>query len=71
MKKEALSQSLPFVILGLTYVFLGLIWYVLLSLFVSFFSQKFISNPKAGNFLNKFSGVAFVLMGIKVAFSKK
>jgi threonine/homoserine/homoserine lactone efflux protein len=62
---------MPFVVLGLTYVFLGLIWYVLLSLFVSFFSEKFISNPKAGNWLNKFSGVAFVLMGLKVAFSKK
>lgn len=71
IKKEALSQSLPFIILGLTYVFLGLIWYLLLSVFVSFFSEKFISNPKAGNYLNKFSGVAFVLMGLKVAFSKK
>ena len=71
IKKEALSQSLPFIILGLTYVFLGLIWYLMLSLFVSFFSAKFIGNPKAGNWLNKFSGVAFVLMGIKVAFSKK
>ena len=71
IKKEALSQSLPFIILGLTYVFLGLIWYLMLSLFVSFFSAKFIGNPKAGNWLNKFSGVAFVLMGIKVEFSKK
>lgn len=71
INEEHIESPIPFVILGLTYAALGVLWYLTLSLFASIFSGKLKENPKFNNYLNKFSGIVFVLMGIKVALSKK
>lgn len=71
IKREFMETPIPFVILGLTYALLGMIWYLGLSYFASFSSDKLKRNPKFNDYLNKFSGIVFILMGIKVALTKR
>ncbi|NLR93763.1 LysE family translocator [Flammeovirga agarivorans] len=66
---QELNNPLPFLILGITYAFIGMIWYLTLTLFASVFAEKIIQNPKAGIWLNQLSGVAFLLMGLKILWS--
>lgn len=66
-----LHNALPFILLGITYAFLSLLWFITLTLFAGSFSHKLKDNPVIGTWLNKFSGVAFLLMGVKVALAKK
>lgn len=71
IKKEAINNPLPFIILGLTYAAIGVLWFLMLTMFAATFSGKLAGNKKIGNWLNKFSGLVFILMGLKVAFAKK
>lgn len=71
IKREFLETPTPFVILGLTYAVLGVLWFLMISSFASIFSERLKRNPKFNDYLNKFSGIVFILMGIKVAFTKK
>jgi threonine/homoserine/homoserine lactone efflux protein len=66
-----LHNALPFILLGLTYAFMSFIWFMVLALFAGSFSARLKQSPSFGVWLNKFSAVAFVLMGIKVAFTKR
>lgn len=66
-----LHSALPFIFLGATYALLTLFWFFTLTLFAGTFSDKLKRNPAFGYWLNKFSAVAFVLMGFKVALTKK
>lgn len=66
-----LHSALPFIILGGTYALLGLFWFVTLTLFAGVFSHKLQSVPAIATWLNKFSGMVFILMGVKVAFTKR
>jgi RhtB (resistance to homoserine/threonine) family protein len=66
-----IENPVPFILLGFTYALIGLIWFLILTLFSGIFAQKFKENPKANLWLNKFSGVVFILMGIKIALTKK
>ncbi|WP_241489668.1 LysE family translocator [Lacinutrix algicola] len=63
-----LEDPIPFVLLGLTFATIGVVWYVLLTLFASTFSNKIKSAPNSGKWLNKISGFVFVLMGLQIAF---
>jgi len=63
-----LEDPVPFVLLGVTFAIIGVIWYVVLTLFASTFSTKIKSNPNSGIWLNKISGFVFVLMGLQIAF---
>jgi threonine/homoserine/homoserine lactone efflux protein len=66
-----LHSALPFILLGVTYALSGLLWFSMLTLFAGSFSHKLQSNPAIYRWLNKFSGVTFMLMGINVAFTKR
>jgi len=57
----------PFIALGITYALIGVLWYLLLTIFASAFSQKFKNNPSVGLWLNKLSGIVFIIIGIKIA----
>ncbi|MBD3889671.1 LysE family translocator [Olleya marilimosa] len=63
-----LEDPIPFVLLGVTFAIIGVIWYVILTLFASTFSTKIKGNPNSGIWLNKISGFLFVLMGLQIAF---
>ncbi|RLJ68700.1 threonine/homoserine/homoserine lactone efflux protein [Lacinutrix venerupis] len=63
-----LEDPIPFVLLGVTFAIIGVIWYVILTLFASTFSTKIKGNPNSGIWLNKISGFVFVLMGLQIAF---
>jgi threonine/homoserine/homoserine lactone efflux protein len=66
-----LHSALPFIVLGVSYAILGLLWFVILTIFAGSFSHKLQEKPSIGAWLNKFSGVVFILMGAKVAFTKR
>jgi len=62
-----IENPLPFMVLGVTYASIGVLWYLLLTLFASAFSQKIKNNPRVGYWLNKLSGIVFIIIGIKIA----
>ncbi len=68
---ELMNSPLPFLVLGTTYAIIGIVWFVLLTLFASIFSGRITSNPKIMQRIDKVSGGIFILMGLKIAFSKK
>ncbi|WKB81852.1 LysE family translocator [Cellulophaga omnivescoria] len=61
-----IKNPLPFIILGTTFAILGTIWYVALTFFASSFTQKINNNPNFNLWLNRLSGIAFILMGISI-----
>lgn len=65
-----LENPIPFILLGFTYALIGIVWFLVVTLFASVFSQKLKDSPKAGFWLNKLSGLVFILMGIKIALTK-
>ena len=62
-----LQNPIPFLILGITYTLIGIVWYLFLNFFAGRFSNKFQENPKMNPLINKISGILFVLMGIGIA----
>ena len=71
VKPAYLHNALPFIVLGSTYAFMTLLWFATLTLFAGSFSYKLKSTPAIGKWLNKFSAAVFVLMGVKVALTKR
>lgn len=65
------NSAVQFTILGLSYGMLGMIWCFFLAYFSSLFSSKIKGSPKFSIFLNKFSGIVYILMGLKIALTKK
>ncbi|MGF7042388.1 LysE family translocator [Mucilaginibacter lappiensis] len=63
--------ALPYIVLGLIYAFMSLFWFMILTFFAGSFSAKLKTNPAISMWLNKVSAVTFVLMGIKIAFTKR
>lgn len=66
-----INSPVPFIILGLTCAVMGSAWFFMLTFFASYFSKSFTNNPKSGFWLNKTSGLVFILMGIKIALTKR
>lgn len=67
---DAIGSSIPFLILGFSYVAMGIVWYVSLVLFVGLFANKLKKSTVFQKYMHRISGVIFVLMGLKVAFTK-
>ncbi|MDN6279785.1 MAG: LysE family translocator [Psychroflexus sp.] len=67
---QHIEDPTPFILLGLTYAGIGMVWFLILTMFAGGLSQKMKNNPKASLWFDKFSGLAFILMGIKIAFAK-
>lgn len=70
LSHDAIGSSIPFFILGCTYVALGIVWYVSLVLFVGLFADKLKKSTSFQKYMNRVSGIIFILMGLKVAVTK-
>ena len=71
IKAEALNDPLPFLFLGTSYSLIGLFWFLLVSFFASIFSEKLMNNRLFSKWMDKVSGIVFILMGIKIALTKR
>ncbi|MFB6364172.1 LysE family translocator [Paenibacillus elgii] len=56
-------SPVPFMILGATFIFTGMLWSSLLSYLAAFATGKLRKNPKIGLWLNRITGGVFILMG--------
>jgi len=70
ISSNQIHNPMPYVMLGVTYAFIGVVWYIILTLFASVFSNQIKENPSSSKLLNKIGGLAFISMGIKIAFFK-
>lgn len=68
---EYAQNSIPFIILGLTFVTTGTIWCLTLAFFASKLSYKIRQNYKIKKWLDKLTGSIFILLGIKLALTQK
>lgn len=62
------NAVLPFLLLGITFVFTGTVWCLVLAVFAATISGKLSSNRKIAAYINKFCGAVLIALGIKVAF---
>ena len=65
------QSSLPFLILGITFLLTGTIWCLILALFASKLSNRIRGNYKIKMWLDKITGGIFIALGIKIALTKK
>lgn len=65
------QSSLSFLVLGLTFLCTGTVWCLILAVFASKLSYKIRKNYKIKLWLDKITGGIFILLGIKLALSKK
>ncbi len=65
------QSSLPFLILGITFLLTGTIWCLILALFASKLSDRIRKNYKIKMWLDKITGSIFIALGIKLALTKK
>lgn len=66
-----IESPIPFLVLGLTFVTTGTLWCIALAFFSSKLSSKFRENYKMKVWLDKITGSLFIVLGIKLALSKK
>lgn len=71
IRPEAINRPLPFLILGVTYAAMGMVWFLILTLFAAAFSEKLKHNPHVSKWINKISGAVFLMMGLKIALAKR
>lgn len=71
IKTTEISNPIPYLLLGLIMFFFTLIWCSFLALMGSSAAGIFSKNKNAEKWLNKTSGVVFILLGLKVALTKK
>jgi len=71
ISRSQINMPTPFILLGVTYAVIGVLWFLLLTFFASLFSERLLSRPSSGKWLNKGSGGVFILMGLKIALSRR
>ncbi|MDQ0871726.1 RhtB (resistance to homoserine/threonine) family protein [Paenibacillus sp. V4I3] len=64
------SGPIPFIILGLTFTFTGLLWCLFIAYFSSHITKKVRGCAKIGTVLNKITGIIFIGMGLKLLQTK-
>lgn len=69
--KSSIENPIPFIILGIIYAFIGIVWFLILTYFSSIFAIKLRGNKIFNSWLNKISGGVYILMGVKTALTKK
>lgn len=65
------NSTVSFIVLGLTFVATGTMWGLILALFSAKLSSKIKQNYKIKTWLDRFTGIVFVFLGIKLALLKK
>jgi threonine/homoserine/homoserine lactone efflux protein len=53
-------------LLGLTFITTGLLWSVTVACFSSFATAKLRQSPKLALWINRFTGVVFIALGLKL-----
>lgn len=61
----------PFFSLGIIYILIDLVWCMIITFGASFFSQKIVNNPMAGQWMSRVSGLVYIALGIRIALSKR
>ena len=64
--QDQMENPIPFILLGLIFALIGTIWYLGLTFFATTFTDRIKNNPNFNVYLNKVSGIVFILMGIKI-----
>ena len=65
--KDQIENPIPFLVLGITYAIMGIVWLILLAVFAGNFTEKIRNNPKMGLQVNKITGIIFIGMGVMMA----
>ena len=68
---DAAGQAQPFFVLGLTYAAIGTIWYIILAWFAATLGSMLITTPSASRWMNRASGLIFILLGARIAMTEK
>jgi threonine/homoserine/homoserine lactone efflux protein len=64
------TKVMAFLILGLTFIFNGTIWCMLVAWFASAFGQRLRGRPATESWLNRAAGALFVGLGLKMVAQK-
>jgi threonine/homoserine/homoserine lactone efflux protein len=64
------TKVMAFLILGLTFIFNGTIWCMLVAWFASAFGQRLRGRPATESWLNRAAGALFVGLGLKMVSQK-
>jgi len=62
--------AIPFLILGITFLLTGCVWYQILALFSSTLTEKIRNNKNISKMIGKITGIAFVALGITLLQAK-
>jgi threonine/homoserine/homoserine lactone efflux protein len=68
---RAPSKTLPFILLGLTFVLTGTTWCLILAWFASAFSARLRESPTVAGWLSRAVGSLFVFLGLRLAFAAR
>lgn len=71
IKTTEINNPVPYLLLGLIIFFITLLWCSFLAIMGSKVSTLFNKNKNVESRMNKISGIVFVLLGLKVALTKK
>lgn len=71
IRTTEINNPVPYLLLGLIMFFITLIWCSFLAITGSKVATIFNKNKNAESWMNKTSGVVFILLGLKVALTKK
>ena len=70
IKPEYVNTSVPFLILGGTFLFTGIIWCLFLAYSASFMTHTLRKNDRIGKVMKKVSGTVFVALGLQLLMNK-
>jgi threonine/homoserine/homoserine lactone efflux protein len=71
ISSDEINNPMPYLFLGLVIFLITLIWCSFLALAGSNVAKIFNKNKNIENWMNKTSGVVFILLGLKIALTKK
>jgi RhtB (resistance to homoserine/threonine) family protein len=70
IEPDSSTKVMAFLVLGLTFIFNGTIWCMLVVWFASAFSQRLRQRPSTESWLKRVAGALFVGLGLKIALEK-
>lgn len=68
---EAAGTPMPFIVLGVSYALVGVVWYLVLAWFAGTAGTVLRKSPSFGRWLNRVSGAIFILLGAKIALTQR
>jgi RhtB (resistance to homoserine/threonine) family protein len=65
------NTVLPFIVLGLTFIAMGIVWCINLAIFASAIFDRLRADRRWANYFNKICGLTMVGLGIRMALSER